>query len=113
MRKLLKSFVASFYAGQGHGCSNKGNYEGALKYYQKSLDIYPENDTPMGRYCSMAHTLAKLGRYREARIYANKSFESNEKYIEHGGVFQEMKQRINEVFEYIDYMEQQTEDRSH
>jgi tetratricopeptide (TPR) repeat protein len=80
VKELLKSMRSARFMGKGERQSKLGDYEGALEYYQMSLDQVTEDHEPMVLYYCLAHTLAKLGRYAEARKYADKSSKDCEKF---------------------------------
>lgn len=96
--------------GKGERQSKIGDYEGALEYYQLSLEHVTEDHEPMVLYYCLAHTLAKLGRYEEARKYADKSLEDCERFASLGKFVQELRQDVLEVLEYVDHMEEELKD---
>jgi tetratricopeptide (TPR) repeat protein len=98
--------------GKGERQSKLGDYEGALDYYQMSLESVTEDHEPMVLYYCLAHTFAKLGRYEEARKYADQSLKDCEKFAGLGQSVQELRQDVNEVLQFVEYMEGQMEDGS-
>ncbi len=107
MRDLIKSMRAARLMKRGERQSKFGDYEGALEYYRMSLDHVTESHEPMVVYYCLAHSLAKLGRYEEAREYAYRCLKDCERFAGLGQPVEELKRDVRQVLEYVEFRERQ------
>ena len=101
MKKLITSMRTARLVEKGRKRSEVGDYEEALEYYWLSLDHVTKDHEPMVVYYCLAHTLAKLERYEEAKEYAEKSLRDCERFAGLGEPVQELMRDVGEVLEYV------------
>ena len=105
MKTLIRSIQTARLMEKGQLRSEAGDYETALEYYRLSLDHVSEDHEAMVVYYCLAHTLAMLKRYKEAREYAQMSLKDCERFAGLGQPVQELKQDVKEVLDFVEQLE--------
>jgi tetratricopeptide (TPR) repeat protein len=102
VKKFIKSIQTARLMEKGHRKSAFGDYETALEYYRASLDHVTEEHESMVVYYCLAHTLAKLERYEEAKDYANMSLRDCGRFAGLGQPVLELEKDVRQVLEYVE-----------
>ena len=102
MNTLIRSMRTARLMEKGNIKSGIGDYETALGYYRMSLDYVTREHESMFVYYCLAHTLAKLGRYDEARKYADRSLQDCERFSVLGEPVRELETDVREVLKYVE-----------